>query len=64
MIYCKINQMKRAMVNLQENIEFCQDMLPKVSRTFAPTIRMLPKKLNLQVAVSLFVVSHRRYSRG
>ena len=27
-------------------------MLPKVSRTFAPTIRMLPKKLYLPVTVA------------
>jgi farnesyl-diphosphate farnesyltransferase len=34
------------------NREFCIEMLPKVSRTFAPTIRMLPKKLYLPVNVA------------
>lgn len=31
------------------NIEFCAGMLPRVSRTFAPTIRMLPKRLYIPV---------------
>jgi len=32
--------------------QYCVDMLPRVSRTFAPTIRMLPKGLSLQVTVA------------
>jgi farnesyl-diphosphate farnesyltransferase len=32
--------------------EYCIQMLPQVSRTFAPTIRMLPRKLNLPVTVA------------
>jgi farnesyl-diphosphate farnesyltransferase len=31
------------------NLEFCAGILPRVSRTFAPTIRMLPKRLNIPV---------------
>lgn len=31
---------------------YCNTMLPRVSRTFAPTIRMLPKKLHLPVTVA------------
>jgi len=37
---------------INQNIVFCQEMLPKVSRTFAPTIRMLPKKLEVAVTVA------------
>ena len=37
---------------LNENIEYCDSMLPKVSRTFAPTIRMLPVGLNTIVTVA------------
>jgi len=40
------------MNSLHLNITFCNDMLPKVSRTFAPTIRMLPANLNLPVTVA------------
>ena len=32
--------------------DYCRDMLSKVSRTFAPTIRMLPKRLYLPVTVA------------
>jgi farnesyl-diphosphate farnesyltransferase len=32
--------------------EYCTEVLSKVSRTFAPTIRMLPKRLNLPVTVA------------
>jgi farnesyl-diphosphate farnesyltransferase len=35
-----------------KNEQFCLDMLPRVSRTFAPTIRMLPRILSLQVTVA------------
>jgi len=34
------------------NEQFCIDILPKVSRTFAPTIRMLPQPLSLHVTVA------------
>lgn len=34
------------------DIEFCVSMLPKVSRTFAPTIKMLPKSLCIPVTVA------------
>ena len=37
---------------LQADTTFCLEMLPQVSRTFAPTIRMLPKPLNLPVTVA------------
>lgn len=40
------------MNNLQTNFDFCLQMLPKVSRTFAPTIRMLPKNLYMPVTVA------------
>jgi len=40
------------MTNLTEDIFYCDSMLPKVSRTFAPTIRMLPKGLNSIVTVA------------
>ncbi|MBN2425051.1 MAG: squalene/phytoene synthase family protein [Calditrichaceae bacterium] len=36
----------------QHQIEYCLNMLPRVSRTFAPTIRMLPKALNVPVTVA------------
>ena len=32
--------------------DYCREMLTKVSRTFAPTIRMLPKRLCLTVTVA------------
>jgi farnesyl-diphosphate farnesyltransferase len=34
------------------NEQFCLDILPRVSRTFAPTIRMLPRPLSLHVTVA------------
>lgn len=34
------------------DIEFCASMLPQVSRTFAPTIKMLPKSLYVPVTVA------------
>ncbi len=37
---------------IQDHITFCTEMLPRVSRTFAPTIRMLPKKLFLPVTAA------------
>jgi len=37
---------------MQEKIQYCLDTLPRVSRTFAPTIRMLPKGLNVPVTVA------------
>jgi len=37
---------------LNDNIVYCDSMLPKVSRTFAPTIRMLPVGLNTIVTVA------------
>ncbi len=40
------------MTTLTEDIFYCDSMLPKVSRTFAPTIRMLPKGLNSIVTVA------------
>ena len=40
------------MTRLTEDILYCDSMLPKVSRTFAPTIRMLPKGLNSIVTVA------------
>jgi len=40
------------MNNREENIRYCTDMLPKVSRTFAPTIRMLPRPLYVPVTVA------------
>ena len=40
------------MISQNLNINFCVTILPKVSRTFAPTIRMLPKKLYLPVNVA------------
>lgn len=38
--------------NLAEDITYCLETLPKVSRTFAPTIKMLPKLLYVPVAVA------------
>ncbi len=40
------------MNTLQQNIDYCHSILPKVSRTFAPTIKMLPHNLNLPVTVA------------
>lgn len=37
---------------MEESIKYCTAILPKVSRTFAPTIRMLPQKLYLPVTVA------------
>lgn len=37
---------------MQDKIQYCLNMLPRVSRTFAPTIRMLPKGLNVPVTVA------------
>ena len=37
---------------LENDIVYCDAMLPKVSRTFAPTIRMLPAGLNTIVTVA------------
>lgn len=37
---------------MSSDIEYCLDALPKVSRTFAPTIKMLPEGLRLQVTVA------------
>lgn len=37
---------------MEKKIQYCVDMLPRVSRTFAPTIRMLPHGLSLQVTVA------------
>ena len=37
---------------MQDKIQYCLEMLPRVSRTFAPTIRMLPKGLNVPVTVA------------
>lgn len=37
---------------MQSNIQYCIEMLPRVSRTFAPTIRMLPKRLNTPVTAA------------
>jgi farnesyl-diphosphate farnesyltransferase len=36
----------------QENVDYCTQVLGKVSRTFAPTIRMLPKPLYIPVTVA------------
>ncbi len=36
----------------QQDIQYCLDTLPKVSRTFAPTIRLLPKGLEIPVTVA------------
>jgi farnesyl-diphosphate farnesyltransferase len=40
------------MTKLNKDILYCDSMLPKVSRTFAPTIRMLPKGLSSIVTVA------------
>ena len=40
------------MLPIDQNIEFCRSILPQVSRTFAPTIRMLPGHLNITVMVA------------
>ena len=37
---------------MNSNVAFCLEMLPKVSRTFAPTIRMLPAGLDVPVTVA------------
>ncbi len=34
------------------DIEYCREMLPRVSRTFAPTIRMLPEGLEIPVTAA------------
>jgi farnesyl-diphosphate farnesyltransferase len=40
------------MMQIEEHTEYCIEMLPQVSRTFAPTIRMLPKNLSIHVTVA------------
>ena len=37
---------------MRSKIQYCENMLPRVSRTFAPTIRRLPKGLRLPVTVA------------
>ena len=37
---------------MDKNEQYCINMLPKVSRTFAPTIRQLPRPLVLQLTVA------------
>ena len=37
---------------MQTDKDYCSATLPKVSRTFAPTIKMLPDGLRLQVTVA------------
>lgn len=37
---------------MQSKIQYCEAMLPKVSRTFAPTIKRLPSGLRLPVTVA------------
>jgi farnesyl-diphosphate farnesyltransferase len=37
---------------MDKNEQYCINMLPKVSRTFAPTIRKLPRTLTLQLTVA------------
>ncbi len=37
---------------MQDKINYCENILPKVSRTFAPTIRRLPDGLRLPVTVA------------
>ncbi len=39
-------------ISMNRKIHYCNTMLPRVSRTFAPTIKMLPKKLYLPVNVA------------
>ena len=39
-------------MQIERDIVFCVEILPQVSRTFAPTIRMLPKNLSLHVTVA------------
>ncbi len=34
------------------DVQYCENMLPQVSRTFAPTIRMLPEGLRMQVTTA------------
>ncbi len=44
--------MKAKYLNFEQNITYCNDVLPRVSRTFAPTIRLLPRGLDLPVTVA------------
>lgn len=37
---------------MQHHIDYCLQMLPRVSRTFAPTIRLLPRGLEVPVTVA------------
>lgn len=37
---------------LQSDVQYCLETLPRVSRTFAPTIKKLPKGLDVQVTVA------------
>lgn len=39
-------------IMLEQDKKYCAEMLPKVSRTFAPAIRMLPDKLFMPVTVA------------
>ncbi len=44
--------MKTVDDTLQQDIQFCLESLPRVSRTFAPTIRLLPKGLEIPVTAA------------
>ena len=44
--------MKTSVTHIESDIAYCLEALPKVSRTFAPTIRLLPKGLELPVTVA------------
>jgi farnesyl-diphosphate farnesyltransferase len=43
---------RKNITNMDKNEQYCIDILPKVSRTFAPTIQRLPRELFLQVTVA------------
>ena len=43
--------MENRIERTDENISFCDDMLGKVSRSFTPVIRQLPKGLGLEILI-------------
>ncbi len=43
---------KEKITRVEADVLYCKEMLPKVSRTFAPTIRLLPQILEVPVTVA------------
>jgi farnesyl-diphosphate farnesyltransferase len=51
LVFKNAEGMKNRIEITDENIRFCDDMLGKVSRSFTPVIRQLPKGLGLEILI-------------